>query len=81
MLTDSTGRYNVGFLVAGMVALAGAGSWYLLVRRVEPSAWSTIEQKIVTASVYWGEFQCFPGCVLPDTPKDAPADDWLVLDA
>ena len=50
-LIDWTGQYNLGFLVAGMVAIAGAGSWFLLVRRVEPIAWSTIEQKIATAPV------------------------------
>jgi MFS family permease len=42
-LIDWTGRYNMGFLVAGVIALAGAGGWLLLVRRVEPIAWSAIE--------------------------------------
>jgi hypothetical protein len=29
--------------------MAGAGSWFLLVRRVEPIAWSAMEPKIAAA--------------------------------
>jgi len=39
-LIDWTGRYSVGFLVAGAIALSGAGAWLLLVRRVAPIAWT-----------------------------------------
>jgi nitrate/nitrite transporter NarK len=49
MLVDWTGRYTLGFLVAGAVGMAGAGSWFLLVRRVEPIAWSAMEPKIAAA--------------------------------
>ena len=52
MLIDWAGRYNLGFLVAGVVAIAGAGSWFLLVRRVEPIAWSPIEPKIASLPAY-----------------------------
>jgi MFS family permease len=47
-LVDWTGRYTLGFLVTGVIALAGAGSWFLLVRRVEPIAWS-LETKAAAA--------------------------------
>lgn len=40
VLIDWTGKYTLGFLVAGLVALIGACSWIFLVRRVEPMAWS-----------------------------------------
>jgi len=39
-LIDFTGRYNAGFLAAGAIALAGAGAWLLLVRRVAPIVWA-----------------------------------------
>ena len=42
VLIDWTGKYRVGFLVAGVIALAGACSWIFLVRRVEPTAWTTM---------------------------------------
>jgi hypothetical protein len=32
------------------MAIARAASWFLLVRRVEPIAWSAIEPKIATAA-------------------------------
>ena len=48
-LIDWTGRYNIAFLVTGGVAMAGAGSWLLLVRRVEPIAWSAIKPKDAAA--------------------------------
>ena len=44
-LIDWTGRYNIAFLVTGAIAMAGAGGWLLLVRRVEPIAWSAIKPK------------------------------------
>jgi nitrate/nitrite transporter NarK len=50
VLVDWTGRYSLGFLLAGLVAIAGAASWFLLVRRVEPIAWTVIEPKIATAA-------------------------------
>jgi len=43
-LIDWTGRYSVGFLVAGAIAMSGAGAWLLLVRRVAPIAWSATGQ-------------------------------------
>lgn len=43
-LIDWTGRYSVAFLVAGAIALSGAGAWLLLVRRVAPIAWSAAAQ-------------------------------------
>ena len=49
MLVDWTGRYTLGFLAAGVVGMAGAGSWFLLVRRVEPITWSAIGPKITAA--------------------------------
>ena len=49
-LVDWTGRYTLGFLVTGVIALAGAGSWFLLVRRVEPIAWSAVEPKAAAAA-------------------------------
>jgi len=52
MLIDWTGRYTLGFLVAGVVGVAGAGSWFLLVRRVEPIGWSAIQPEIATAPAY-----------------------------
>lgn len=39
----------MGFVVAGVIAVVGAASWLLLVRRVEPIAWSAIEPKKLTA--------------------------------
>jgi MFS family permease len=50
-LIDWTGRYNVAFLVTAVVALAGAGSWLLLVPRIEPVAWSAVNFKDVAAIV------------------------------
>lgn len=50
-LIDWTGRYNAAFLVTAVVALAGAGSWLLLVRRIEPVAWSAVTFKDVAAIV------------------------------
>jgi MFS family permease len=47
-LIDWTGRYSMGFVLSGVVALVGAGSWYFLVRRVQPIGWSGLEQKIVS---------------------------------
>ena len=44
-LIDWTGRYSMGFLLAGVIAVVGAGSWLFLVRRVEPIAWSVIVPK------------------------------------
>ena len=49
-LIDWTGQYNMGFLVAGVIAIAGAGGWLLLVRRVEPISWSAIEQQDLPGS-------------------------------
>jgi nitrate/nitrite transporter NarK len=48
-LIDWTGRYSVGFLVAGAIAVSGAGAWLLLVRRVAPIAWSEPALCIVRA--------------------------------
>ena len=42
-LIDWTGRYSLGFLVAGAIALSGAAAWLFLVRRVQPIAWSATE--------------------------------------
>ena len=42
VLIDWTGQYRLGFLVAGLVALIGAGFWMFLVRRAEPVVWSTV---------------------------------------
>jgi MFS family permease len=52
VLIDWTGTYSLGFLLAGLIAIAGAASWFLLVRRVEPIAWSVIEPKIATPAAY-----------------------------
>ena len=41
-LIDWTGQYSLGFLLSGVIALMGAGSWYFLVRRVEPIGWRPI---------------------------------------
>lgn len=49
MLVDWTGRYTLGFLVTGVVGVAGAGSWFVLVREVEPIAWSAIEPNVAAA--------------------------------
>jgi MFS family permease len=51
VLVDWTGRYTLGFLVAGVVGVAGAASWFLLVRRVEPIVWAAIEPRIAAAAV------------------------------
>jgi MFS family permease len=48
-LIDWTGRYSAGFLAAGAIALAGAGAWLLVVRRVEPIAWSVVDNAIAAA--------------------------------
>jgi MFS family permease len=49
-LIDWTGRYSVGFLVAGAIALSGAAAWLLLVRHVAPIAWSATEKNNAIAS-------------------------------
>jgi len=49
MLVDWTGRYTLGFLVTGVVGVARAGSWFVLVRQVEPIAWSAIAPNIAAA--------------------------------
>lgn len=40
VLIDTSGKYSSAFLVAGLVALIGACSWILLVRRIEPIDWA-----------------------------------------
>lgn len=49
-LIDWTGRYSAGFLVAGAIGAFGAAAWLLLVRRVEPIAWSAAEKKNAISS-------------------------------
>ena len=51
-LIDWTGRYRVAFLVAGAIAMSGVGAWLLLVGRVTPIAWSSVEENnaIVSAA-------------------------------
>jgi sugar phosphate permease len=40
VLIDTSGKYSSAFLVAGLVALIGACSYILMVRRVEPIDWA-----------------------------------------
>jgi MFS family permease len=49
MLVDWTGQYTMAFVVTGVVGLAGAASWFVLVRQVEPITWTAIELKIAAA--------------------------------
>lgn len=49
-LIDWTGRYRVAFLVAGAIAMSGAGAWLLLVGRVTPIAWSAAEENNAIAA-------------------------------
>ncbi len=43
VLIDWTGRYQAAFPVAGVVAIVGACSWLIVVRRAAPLAWSGVE--------------------------------------
>jgi ACS family D-galactonate transporter-like MFS transporter len=42
VLIDATGDYRAAFLVAAGVAMIGLISWGLIIRRVEPLAWSEL---------------------------------------
>lgn len=41
-IVDRTGEFVFAFLIAGAVSLAGAFSWGLMIRRVEPLQWSAV---------------------------------------
>lgn len=49
-LIDWTGQYRVAFLVTGAVSICGAGAWLLLVRRVAPIPWISIEHNDAVAA-------------------------------